>query len=172
VSTFVVAYASDGKPIWNRVFDGSGENIPMAVAIDAAGDAIVAGRMSSSIVVDGTSVTGGPNSGYLFDLDSSGKALFATHLANAPSGLAVDGDRNILFVSDGVTKLDPSGKPLWTRGGSASNSYWFSQRAAVAVDTGGNALVTGLVGAQQIDFDTVEVQVGDGQPTFVANIGP
>jgi hypothetical protein len=170
VSTFVVAYDGDGHPLWNRVFDGAGENIPMAVAVDADGGVIVEGRMTNALVVDGTKVAGG---GYLFKLDGSGKAVFATSVGvYPPSGLAVDADRNILFVSDGVTKLDPEGKPIWTRGGSSTGSYWLSLRAGVAVDTGGNALVTGFA-TGNLDLGTVALDVGTyTQPTFAANLGP
>jgi hypothetical protein len=169
-STFVTAYSSEGEPLWTRHFAGTGEATPHALAVDSAGAVIVEGRLTGSMTVDGFTVEGSwGETGYLLKLDGAGKAVFASHLDDAPAGLAVDADRDILVVSDGVTKLHPDGTPVWTRGG--ASAYWSVRRDAVAVDATGNVLVTSVAGGD-IDFDVAGVQAGSGQPpTFAANLG-
>ncbi|MFT3776573.1 MAG: hypothetical protein QM820_65370 [Minicystis sp.] len=170
VSMFVATFAGDGEPIWARAFGGSGETSPQALAIDAAGDLVAAGRTTGTISIDGLTVSEFPFHGVLVvKLDEKGKGLFAVGLdGDHPTGFAVDADRNVFVSSAGVTKLDPQGKVLWNRG---SQGAILSNRAALGLDASGNALLTGTF-ENGFDFGVIALDTGDVTTrTAVVNIG-
>jgi hypothetical protein len=170
---FVTKLAANGLSlVYSSYIGGSGDDSGNAIALDAAGDAFVAGGTSSSdFPTAGTPLqkaSGGGLDAFVFELNPGGTALtYSTYVGGTGSdvanGLAVDSSGNAYLVgSTGsanfptlnpiqkqlngtangfVTKLNASGSALvystWLGGGTGDFA------SAVAVDSSGNAYVTG-----------------------------
>jgi hypothetical protein len=152
-----VAYSSSGAPMWTNRYHGTGgfyDDQPNAVAVDAAGNAFVAG------VAFGIN---GDNQDYVtIKYSRTGVALW-TNRYNGPgngndgaNAIAVDGSGNVIVtgISPGTNglssyldfatiKYSGAGVPLWTNryNGPANNE---DEATDVAVDGSGNAFVTGI----------------------------
>jgi hypothetical protein len=145
---FCVAPYDSGRPliidptvVYSTYLGGAGVDQANGIAVDAAGNAYVAGVMD---------LGSGPV-GFVVELDPTGSTIVYTVYLSSPSsanGIAVDsaGDAYVVGVaagSDGsntafVTELDPTGAPIYnTPIPGPSNAY------GVAVDAAGSAYVTG-----------------------------
>lgn len=113
---FVAKFSPSGALVYSTYFGGNGEDLGTSIAIDAAGNAYVAGATSST------------------DFPVS-----ATAVQRLFGGVSED-----FFLSRGdafVAKLSPDGKQIVYAtylGGSLNDGAW-----GIAVDSGGNAVVVG-----------------------------
>jgi len=165
---FVVKLSASGGHIWSSYLGGSSPESGYGIAADAAGNALVTGRTSSSGWVSGgwdTSYGGGSYDAFVVKLSASGDHLWSSYLGGADAahghGIAADAAGNVLatgwtqspgWVSGGwdtslggsrdafLVKLSPIGEHLWSTylGGSDREVGY-----AIAIDAGANALVTG-----------------------------
>lgn len=168
---FVTKISADGSTlIYSTYVGGNGEDSGNAIAVDASGDAFVAGGTGSSNFPNNggyqTSLKGSLDA-FVFELNPAGTALtYSTYLGGSredfASGIALQGGNayvvgqtfstdfptnnpiqpNIAGASNGfVTELNSSGNALvystYLGGGTSDFA------AAVAVDSSGNAYVTG-----------------------------
>ncbi len=149
---FVTKFAPDGSPLWTRLSGNMGIDAGYAVAVDNAGNILVAGRFSDN-----------PPSEYftalLIKMDPDGN-VFWHHLwptvGMQAAGVAVANDNSIYVTGitggpvDGQThqgnkdsflaRFDEDGNRLWTRQwGSGEDDHG----RKVAVDAAGNAYVSG-----------------------------
>jgi uncharacterized protein (TIGR03437 family) len=159
--------ASGSKLIYSTYLGFGGAS---GIAIDAAGNAYVGGVTSSPDFPTINPLQPNVGSGFVTKLNVSGSALvYSTFLDGAVSGIAVDPAGNAYitgqttgfplvnplqskFSGSFVAKINASGSALvyatYLGGTGPSNSG-----LAIAVDTGGNAYVTGVTDSS--DFPTV-----------------
>jgi hypothetical protein len=179
---FLVKYAPDGRRLWIRQLGSPSFDLATSVAVDAAGNALVAGHTTGNL-------DGHPNQGaedlFVAKYDAAGTKLWSTQVGSAAFdfayGLALDAAGNAFVAghTDGafdgnvyagsndllLVKLDPSGAKVWTRQfGTASLEDVFS----VALDAAGDAFVAGYTNA---DLDG-NFLVGGVSDLFVVKYGP
>ncbi|CAN5757186.1 hypothetical protein BH20VER1_BH20VER1_28420 [soil metagenome] len=138
---------SDGRLIWEQIYDGAEENdAPAAVAVDSAGDVVVTGyttvkRPNGSLDTDVYTVkyaaaTGRILWGKLLDggtddwphalvLDSAGDVILAARLSTTTSVAKLDGH---------------SGEAVWTRSGFSADPVWVG---AMTLDRNGSFAISG-----------------------------
>jgi hypothetical protein len=161
-----IQYSSAGVPLWTNRYNGpgNGDDYANALAVDASNNVIVTGQSTSSA------------SGYDYatiEYSSAGVPLW-TNCYNGPANsndyaraVAVDDSGNVVVTgystgsggdSDYTTlKYSSAGVPLWTNryngpGNSADLAY------AVAVDRGGNVIVTGYSTSSGGDSDFTTIK--------------
>ncbi len=183
----------DDGALWSLAFGAAGRQQPSRVAVDSAGNVVVAGTFRSSIDLgsvttdsagqgDAFVVKRAPDGGYLFSAAYGGTG------EDAARGLAIDSSGNIILcgsfentvtfggthhssagaVDAFVAKLDPSGTVLWSR---AFGSTGYEYASAVGVDSAGNILVGGFFQGQ-MSLDGHSVTAVDGLDVFVAKLDP
>jgi hypothetical protein len=162
--------------IYSTYLGGSGEDYGQSIAVDSAGNAYVTGFTGSTNfpTTPGAFETTGPG-GFVSKLNPMGSALlYSTYLdGGGPSGIAVDSAGNA-YVTGGagpsfpttedalqpvysgngdafVAKLNPSGSALVYSTYLGGSGY--DQGNAIAVDSAGNAYVTG--GTRSTNFPTM-----------------
>ena len=194
---FVAKLSPTGGHVWSTYLGGSSWDQGYGIAVDGAGNAIVAGLTRSSGWASGgfdTSHNGGLYDAFVAKLSPTGGHLWSTYLGGSSwddgFDIAVDGSGNAMvtgytdsagWVSGGsdtsynvsgdafVVKLSPTGSHLWSTylGGGYSD-----EGRGIAVDGSGNALVTGRTlssGWASGGFDTIHNGELD---TFVAKLSP
>ncbi|HLN29733.1 MAG TPA: SBBP repeat-containing protein [Gemmataceae bacterium] len=161
--------ASGTSLVYSTYLGGNSTDGGNAIAVDAYGDAYVTGGTSSTnFPTTAGAFQTTPGSGFVTELNPNGTALaYSTYFASGCSGIAVDGRGNAYLTGSAganfpttagafqvtlagsadafVTKLTTSGTGLVysTRlGGSGGGAG-----ASIAVDSAGNAYVTGSAGA-------------------------
>ncbi len=181
---FVTKISADGKTLdYSTYVGGSGADSGNAIALDASGDAFVAGGTTSMTNFPFTTGAyqkafgGGNVDGFVFELASSGGSLtYSTFLGGSGSdvalGIALDSSGNAYVVGSTTSTNFPMHNPLASETGggfvtelnSSGSTLVYSTylgaspvdfAAAVAVDAAGNAYVTG----------------GTESPTFVTTPG-
>jgi hypothetical protein len=156
LDVFVRKYNADGGVLWTRQFGTGGSDYVYAIAVDAAGRAIVAGSVYGSLAGS----LGGEADAFVRKYDADGGEVwtrqFGTSEFDEAFGVAVDGAGHVYVVggtagdlegsSTGsadafVRTYDADGGVLWTRqfGTSDGELAWH-----VAVDAVGQVLVAGF----------------------------
>ena len=154
---FVRKYSPDGTELWTRQLGSPAPDVATRVAVDGAGNIIVAGRTMGSLPGQ---TRAGYNDAFVRKLSPEGTELwtrqFGSTLFSEALGVAVDGTGNIIVaghvhgVLPGQTpvgqddafvrEFSPEGMELWTlQFGSAAPD----EALGVAVDRRGNIAVAG-----------------------------
>ena len=169
---------------WSYGFGGPGLNNAYSVAVDGAGNIVVAGMFTGTMNVGGTPlVSAGVYDVFLAKFDPTGAVQWSKRFGGTGTdgamGAAVDPVGNITItgsyqssvnfggstlVSHGgddifVAKFDAAGNHLWSRGFGTTRD---DEGHAVAVDAAGSVIITGHYGAA-IDF-------GGGLSPFVGSV--
>ena len=154
--------------VWSTYLGGGDNDAGYDIAIDAAGNVLVTGYTDSAGWVSGgfDASHNGSHDAFVAKLSPSGDHIWSTYLGGNSSdygrGIAVDTAGNVLVMGrtesagwasggfdtnyDGgnndvfVAKLSPSGDHIWSTYLGGSGTDW---GYGIAVDTAGNALVTG-----------------------------
>lgn len=205
VDAFVMKISPAGKHLWSTYLGGDGEDGGSGIAVDGEVNVLVAGTTGSSGWVSGgyNTVFGGfYRDAFVAKLSANGAHLWSSYLGGPQdefgSGIAVDGLGNVLvtgstwssnWVSGGfdtdyhgqggdlpdgfVVKLSPAGAHLWSTylgGGNADNGN------GIAVDSKGNALVTGDTKSPGWTSGGFDTTYNPGPPAFadafVAKLSP
>jgi uncharacterized delta-60 repeat protein len=158
-----VKYGPDGKRLWIRRHDDgvTDTNAGWAVAVDASGNAYVAGE-----VWDPGSATN--CDAVIIKYNPSGKALWAKKVNGAANGwdslnaIATDGAGNVYAAGKSwgagtsfdylAVKLNSNGKLLWAKKYNGTGNL-DDRVNAMAVDAAGNVYVTGESQVAGMDFD-------------------
>ncbi len=170
---------------YSAIIGGSGAEVAQAVAVDAAGNAYVAGNTTSNdfpFVAGSLRNAVSGTAGLVYKLDPSGTTLlYSAIVAGMPANaIAVDQDGNAYAAGAapgpngdaGVFKLNASGSALlysFSFGGSFPDFA-----SGIAIDSTGNAYVTGSTSST--NFPTTsgafETSTGSVQTSFVAKVNP
>lgn len=147
---FLHKYDSAGALVWIRLISFSNTDSASDVAIDAAGDIIVAGRVA--MLLDGTPVPNVANT-FIRKYDAAGEllwsVLFGANTSTVFRGVTTDANNNIYLAGHTLgastndamlLKLNSAGAEVWFR--QSRSSVWESANAIV-VDVGGNSIVVG-----------------------------
>ena len=182
---FIVKVSTAGLPIYSTYLGGSADDAGNGIAVDANGNAYVAGSTGSTDfpVTDG-SISGGNEDAFVAKLDANGTRTYGTYLGGvgyeSATAIAVDAGGNIYVtgstdghfpVTDGstfgggfndafITKLNGTGSRVYSTylGGSGND-----QGNGIAVDAGSNAYITGYT-------DSVNFPVTNG--SALHGVGP
>ncbi|HOL73413.1 MAG TPA: SBBP repeat-containing protein [Bryobacteraceae bacterium] len=201
VDAFVTKLSPDGKTvIWSTPLSASGTDQATSIAVSASGDVYVAGWTNSlNFPVQNAfqGRHGGARDAFLAKLTSSGAVAFITYFGgsgnDAASGIALDSAGNIYIAGETTSPDLPVKNALQAnrRGGTdafvakfvpAGNALVFAtyvggaleDRAnAIAVDTGGNAYVTGDTSSSDFPVaGALQAASGGGQDAFVLKLNP
>jgi len=202
-NAFVAKVTSRSELASLVVLGGSGDDVASDIAMDANGAVVLAGTTNSrDFLAKGAGkhrVVAGESDAFIAKLGSSGEVswirLLGGTLVDEGSGVAVDENQNVFVagvthssdfpVSDDfearwtgqsdlfVTKLSSLGEVLWARflGGSKRD-----RATGVAVDTQGNALITGY--SESNDFpmagshETRLTRLGGKRSAIVVKLSP
>jgi hypothetical protein len=192
--------ASGNGLIYSTFLGGSGNDYGAGIAVDAAGEAHIAGYTAS---VDFPATTGafqryyggGTNDGFLAKLNAAGSALiYATYLGgianDTAAGVALDPSGNIYVTGQTQSTNFPTVNPLQPTGSerdafvvkmNASGQVIYStylggtgltSGTAIAADASGNAYVTGSTDAPDFPVTANAYQAvnGGSYDAFVATL--
>jgi hypothetical protein len=180
-SGFVTVLNAEGSGlIYSTFLSGTGYDVPLAIAVDAAGNAYVTGESGSlNFPTTPGALQTGPadqNEGFAAKFSPQGSLVYSTYLAGfSPSAIALDSQGSAYVAGQGmpgsnpsmnsaqfgpappnaswgaVAKLHPAGCALVYS--SYLGGFWGAFGTAIAIDSSGNAFVTG--GTTSADFPTV-----------------
>ncbi len=190
---FVAKLGADGAHLWSKRFGNGHFQTANAVAIDAAGNIVVAGSFRGAIDLGGGQLdSAGVLDVFVAKLDPNGNHVWSKRFGDADDQLgqnvAVDDDGNVLlstnvrgsvdfgdgpFVSGGdydafLTKLDPDGNHLWTKQYGDSGLQLIDDAEA---DPMGNLLATGTFEGT-VDFGDGMITSTGAQDVFVVKLDP
>jgi uncharacterized repeat protein (TIGR01451 family) len=185
--------------LWN--FGGNESDDARAVAVDASGNAFMAGVTSSKnlpVVNAFQSTNGGFTDGWVAKLNNTGSAFsFLTYLGGSNSesaqGIAVRGGSAYVAgltssqnfplanplkstlaevdIDAFVTKLSPSGNSL--EFSTYLGGQFSDQASSIAVDATGNMLVAGVTGSSDFPIlSAPQSTLGGGSDAFVTKLNP
>ncbi|XYH97770.1 DNRLRE domain-containing protein [Sorangium sp. So ce1128] len=152
--------------LFSRRFGDLREQIGYSVAVDGAGDVVLAGSAAGAVDFGGGPVTpAGAASAFVAKFDAEGSLLWSRRFGSVDSfasAVAVDGEGNILLAGGFrdpidlgggpltippdaslltfVAKLDPDGNHLWSRSATGNERHF---PRGIAADEGGNVVVAG-----------------------------
>jgi hypothetical protein len=101
--SFVAKFSNDGDRVWKQQFDTVATDAALAVAVDAAGDIIIAGHASGALQAGNT--FGGARDAYVAKLSGADGALTGSTLLGGSGfetakAVAIAADGNILLASE------------------------------------------------------------------------
>jgi hypothetical protein len=172
---FVRKYDASGTEVWTRQFGTNADDMARAIAVDTAGNVLVAGSTDAQLPGQ---TSGGGRDVFVRKYDAAGTEVwtrqFGTSSFDDTESVAVDAAGAVFVAGSGravptgpsgafVRKYDPLGTELWTRQFGRSGD----KAAAVAVDATGNAVVAGF------SFGLLSGQPGTGSTeAFVRRYDP
>lgn len=178
----LVKYDASGNVIWAKSAGGTGDDLCMNITSDASGNVYLTGYYKSASIIFGADTLINASAGnediFIAKYDASGNAIWAMGAGGSSTdwavSIAVDGSGSSYvvghFMSPSITfgtttltrlgwidfflvKYDASGNVLWAKkqdaGGTGGDNLW-----SVAVDTSGNAVITGSFESSSITFGT------------------
>jgi hypothetical protein len=191
---FVTKLDASGVPVYSTYLGGKFSDSGTGIAVDAAGNAYVAGiTQSANFPITDGSTLGGFEDAFVTKLDASGMRVYSLYLGgradDRSTGIAADASGNAYVtgftgsadfpVTDGstsggredafVTKLDARGARVYSTylGGKS-----FESGTGIAVDPSGNAYVAGIT--QSADFPVTDGSTYGGgtqdQDAFVTKL--
>jgi hypothetical protein len=188
---FVVKLDSAGNVVWARSAGGSGFDQATAIAVDSAGNVIVSGQFQGSAGFGSTTLNSkGSYDAFVAKYNASGTAQWAHSFGGTGSdtaaGVAVDGSGNAFvtgrfagsaafgsttLASHGsydayLAKLSPTGSVTWVHGYGGPGA---DQGNAVAVDSSGNAYMTGSF-SNSVSFGSTTLTSRGLTDAFVAKV--
>lgn len=188
--TLVSKLSPSGANIFTTHFTGSYNYLGHAVAVDSGGNMYVVGEVTATGVIQ---------TGFVAKINSGGTAVafsfnWGGSGGDAAYGIALDSSTNIYICGatastdfpvnagaaqtrlgggvDGfVTKFDPNGNGLYSTylGGTGSDTAW-----AIAVDSSGDAFVTGSTASTNFPVTTGSFQTtsGGSGDAFITKLSP
>jgi hypothetical protein len=193
VDAFVARFAgSDGTHLWSRAMGSTGNDRANAVAADAAGNVIVAGEFSGTVDFGGGNLASAGASDVFVAKYAAGDGahLWSMRLggtgSDAATGLAVDGNSNIIVTGRFSTTVNFGGGNLTSSGSTdvfvakyagADGAHLWSRHGggalgdggdAVALDADGNPVVTGFFAGSDVDLGGALLDSAGGQDIFLA----
>jgi len=186
--SFVMKLDPSGNLVYSTSLGGDGDDIILAVAVDADGD-VHAGGTSNSSSLDLVNPIQSTGPGFLWKLEPSGATAYATRFGGGVNGVALDADHNVYLAGNAGTELVPvnafqdlSGNDAFVAKIDASGSSvlyatpvggpGYDLGQAVAVDAAGNAYLAGQTGGDFPIIGGFQISPAAGSTdAFVAKIG-
>ena len=186
---FVAKISSSGTLLWATYVGGSGIDYSYGIAVDSQGNALVTGITGSSDFSGANNSYQGTWDTFVAKVTSTGTLAWATYLGgDGGNGIAVDSAGNALVTgyvyyrelfpvatntfqggtNDAfVAKVDSSGNFVWATylGGSGNG-----QGYGIAVDSQGNALVTGSTTSTNFSAPTIATSAAPPTPSWPRSI--
>ena len=186
--------ANDGAPLWSKRFGDSQSQTASGLAVDDAGDVVIAGTFTGTVDFgDGPKTSAGGADIFVAKLDANdGAPLWSKAFGDSgnqvANGLAVDGAGNAIVsgacsgvVNFGggplpclgdadifIAKFTPSGAHVWAqRFGDVKDQIAYG----IAVDSGNNPLVTGQF-STAVDFGCGPLRGAGSTDVFIAKFSP
>ena len=190
----VVKYDTLGNVIWAKNYGSAAGDIAQGVTLDPGGDLYVTGFFSSTMTVEGVTVT----SKGLFDVfiakfDPNGTLLWLKTAGGTGSdighGIVSDSTGNVGIVGEFqntatfgshsvraaglgdafIAKYDGAGNNLWVHGGGSTTSFAVDPGKAIGADAANNFYVTGdYTGTATFDGLSVPNTGTSGTDIFIA----
>ncbi|UOK43900.1 MULTISPECIES: SBBP repeat-containing protein [Flavobacterium] len=199
---FLAKYNASGNYVYAKKIGGTSDDVGTAIAVDGNGNAYVTGYFSDTVDFDPSAGVANLSSAGIEDIflakyNSSGNYLYAKSLGGASSdsgsGIVVDGSGNAYITgsffetvdfdpSAGVANLTSAGyKDIFFAKYNSSGNYVYAKSlggadfdggGGIAVDTNGNAYITGSF-SETVDFDPSAgvanlISVGGSDDIFLA----
>lgn len=135
LDAFVTKISADGSTLlYSTYVGGSGNDAGNAIAVDASGDAFVAGETTSATdfpTTNGalqTAFGGGGLDAFVFELNSAGTRLtYSTYLGGSgddvANGIALDGSGNTYIVGSTTSTNFPTQNPVQAAGDGTSSGF-------------------------------------------------
>jgi hypothetical protein len=190
---FVVKLDPSGAHLWSLNFSSGGGQEGVSVAVDGAGNVVVAGSFWDAVDLGGGPITTNAGSSvFVGVLDPNGGHLWSEGYGTAGdvgwTRVAVDAAGNLLIVGSFDGTIDFGGGPMTSAGGKdlflvklgADGSHVWSKHlgdgadqawASVAIDAAGNVVVVGSF-AGAVDFGGGPLASAGGDDIFVAKLDP
>ena len=164
---FLAKYLSDGTPVWSRRMGGTGNDGVTGIAVDRSGNVFVTGYFQNAVDFGGGALSSaGLNDIFVAKYSATDGFLWAKRFGSTGDdqgfGVAVDGNGDVLVTGAFTASINFGGTTLSTVGGGygmfvaklsgATGTHVWSKNLlsgsssfglGVAVDSAGNALVTG-----------------------------
>ncbi len=177
---FVVKYDHNGTVIWAKSGGGNSDDVGNSVAVDAIGNVYVTGFIGGTSTFGSYTLTSAGNADFfLVKYDPNGTVLWAKSAGGIDHdkgyGVALDGFGNIYVtgtytatnITFGTTvlnqigsidifvvKYDPNGNVIWAKSGGGNS---VDESTSIAVDSIGNAFITGGYDSNTITFGTASL---------------
>lgn len=189
-----LCYAAPGANLVHKGFGDAADQEGVDVAVDSAGDALLLGEFQGAVDLGGGPLASAGGVDVLVaKLDPAGGHVWSKRLGGAGDerggGIAVDAQGNVFVIgtfsstidlgggpltSAGgtelfVAKLDPQGNHLWSRRVAGDFAAFGVSRDHLAVDAGGNLLITGFLYGTA-DFGDGPPATAGGYNLFVAKL--
>ena len=183
-----------GAHVWSKVFPAQNDQLGTSVAVDSAGNVVIAGIFQDTVNFGGGAlVSAGANDIFVAKFSPSGQLLWSQRFGGPTNEgergvrVGLDGAGNVLLTgmfetgSDFgggplvvlsknevfILKLDPSGTPLWCKTFGAPSL----STESLAVSASGNVAVTGYFGGT-VDLAGAVLTSAGSNDIFVAELGP
>ena len=163
---FVAKFDGSGRHVWSRRFGGTGHDEARGVAVDGAGNVLVAGWFAGSVDLGGGVLTSaGGLDNFIAKYDQSGGHIWSRRVGGGLDdqvfGLAIDASGDVVVTGYFDGTVDFGGGALTSAGSgdifvakyTSSGSHAWSRKFGaptldagfgLAVDVSGNVLVTGF----------------------------
>ena len=190
VDVFLVKLDAQGNHVWSKRFGGGdGEHVVSSMAVDGAGNVVIAGIFSGSIDFGGEPLeSAGADDAFVASFDEEGNPRWSARFGDGDEqgaqGVAVDLEGNVFVTGmmrgiadfgggplasagDGdvfLAKLDSAGHHLWSRRFGDSHDQ---SGARLAIDANGGVIVVGSF-AGGIDFGGGLLESAGDLDAFVA----
>ncbi|MFO7659852.1 MAG: clostripain-related cysteine peptidase, partial [Candidatus Cloacimonadaceae bacterium] len=197
---FVAKLDAGGNWMWAKKAGGTSDDYGCGISADADGNSYFTGFFNGNITFGSTTLTNsGGYDIFVAKLDASGNWMWAKRAGGTDLdqvfGISVDAGGNAYvtgrFASSGITfgsttltnssysntygyhdifvaKLDASGNWLWAKQAGGTN---YDTGSSIAVDSGGNAYVTGSFSSSNITFGNTILYNSGNHDIYVAKCG-
>ncbi len=180
----IARFSSQGTLLWARVIGGSANDEADEVSIDSVGNIVLSGRINGVVTIGTNTIgTAARMRQFLAKFTADGVPVWAsavtTQTAAAGSGVAIDGDNNILVTGQDiisgqdyvmVSKYNPNGQKLWSTNHLANGS---SLGTGIRADSQNNIYVCGTFSGTSITFGSTTLSnVNFALRGFVAKYNP
>jgi hypothetical protein len=186
---FVAKLDANGDHVWSERFGDSSDQYSTSVAVDGGGSLVLTGYFAGAVSFGGGPLaSAGGQDIFVAKLDANGGHVWSKRFGDASdqygASIAVDSGGNVFLTGDFPGTVDFGGGPLVSAGGQdifvakldANGDHVWSKRfgdisnqggASVAVDNGGNVVLTGYVQGPA-DFGGGPLPSAGGDDLFVA----